>query len=341
MYPHTKQLILKKMEEGFYPGVAVAFIKENQVETFTAGFAQVVPEKQLMTEDLLFDAASLTKVVATTSLVLRLLEDGKIELDQPLHKYLPEFENQTITLRHLLTHTSDIKTWIPNRDELSQEELIAAYLKLEPGEQLGKKVKYTDAGTILLGLMLEEIYQETAVEIFQEQVLEPLGMMNSLFLPFPSKKIVPTEQLPSGEVLRGQTHDPKARVLAEHAGNAGLFIELKDSITFVQMYLNKGKIRNGRFLEEETIDSLLQDHTPEKNGYRSLGWDLKKDVEDGHAILFHTGYTGTFFLIDIKTQEALIFLSNRVHPVDHRAEYLICRDEIVENFLKEKAVLPK
>ena len=96
MYPHTKQLILKKMEEGFYPGVAVAFIKENQVETFTAGFAQVVPEKQLMTEDLLFDAASLTKVVATTSLVLRLLEDGKIELDQPLHKYLPEFENQTM-----------------------------------------------------------------------------------------------------------------------------------------------------------------------------------------------------------------------------------------------------
>ena len=156
MYPHTKQLILKKMEEGFYPGVAVAFIKENQVETFTAGFAQVVPEKQLMTEDLLFDAASLTKVVATTSLVLRLLEDGKIELDQPLHKYLPEFENQTITLRHLLTHTSDIKTWIPNRDELSQEELIAAYLKLEPGEQLGKEVKYTDAGTILLGLMLEK-----------------------------------------------------------------------------------------------------------------------------------------------------------------------------------------
>lgn len=264
MYPHTKQLILKKMEEGFYPGVAVAFIKENQVETFTAGFAQVVPEKQLMTEDLLFDAASLTKVVATTSLVLRLLEDGKIELDQPLHKYLPEFENQTITLRHLLTHTSDIKTWIPNRDKLSQEELIAAYLKLEPGEQLGKEVKYTDAGTILLGLMLEKIYQETAVEIFQEQVLEPLGMMNSLFLPFPSKKIVPTEQLPSGEVLRGQTHDPKARVLAEHAGNAGLFIDLKDSITFVQMYLNKGKIRNGRFLEEETIDSLLQDQTPKK-----------------------------------------------------------------------------
>ena len=173
------------------------------------------------------------------------------------------------------------------------------------------------------------------MEIFQEQVLEPLGMMNSLFLPFPSKKIVPTEQLPSGEVLRGQTHDPKARVLAEHAGNAGLFIDLNDSITFVQMYLNKGKISNGRFLEEETIDSLLQDQTPERNGYRSLGWDLKKDVGDGHAILFHTGYTGTFVLINIPAQRAAIFLSNRTYYKDERAQWIKDRDVLIEIMKKE------
>ena len=83
-------------------------------------------------------------------------------------------------------------------------------------------------------------------ELFKEQVLEPLGMMNSLFLPYPSKRIVPTQQLASGEVLRGITHDPKARVLAEHAGNAGLFIDLEDSIKFVKMYLDKGKTANGQ-----------------------------------------------------------------------------------------------
>ena len=87
---------------------------------------------------LAFDAASLTKVIATTSLVLRLWEDGKIELDRPLADYLPAFDNQTITIRHLLTHTSDIQTWIPDRDQLSQEELIAAYLKLQPGRSVGK-----------------------------------------------------------------------------------------------------------------------------------------------------------------------------------------------------------
>lgn len=202
MYPETKQLILNKLEEGYYPGVVGAFIKHKHVETFSAGHAQIVPETQPMTADLLFDVASLTKVIATTSLVLRLWEDGKIDLDKPLHHYLPAFENETITIRHLLTHTSNIETWIPNRDQLSQEQLIEAYLKLQPGDQLGKLVKYTDAGTILLGLMLEEIFQEPATELFEEQVLAPLGMMHSTFLPYPSKRIVPTQQLASGEVLR-------------------------------------------------------------------------------------------------------------------------------------------
>ncbi|MGM9903235.1 MAG: serine hydrolase domain-containing protein [Enterococcus sp.] len=341
MYPKTKEIILNKLEAGYYPGIVAAFLKDNQVDKLISGEAQVVPVTRPMSEDMLFDAASLTKVIATTSLVLRLLEDGKIALDTPLNVYLPRFENQTITIRHLLTHTSDIKTWIPNREKLSQEELISAYLQLQPGDQLGKVVKYTDAGTILLGLMLEEIFQEDTVELFQEQVLEPLGMINSLFLPMPSEKIVPTEQLSSGELIHGITHDPKARVLAEHAGNAGLFINLADSIKFVQMYLQYGTIKEGRFLEEKTIRSLLEDQTPTNEGGRSLGWDLKTDLTDSHNILFHTGYTGTFLLIDVLEQEAFIFLSNRIHPNDHREEYVKCRDEIIKIYLQEKALYKK
>ena len=341
MYPETKQLILNKLEEGYYHGVVGAFINHERVESFSAGHAQIIPEILPMEIDLLFDVASLTKVIATTSLVLRLWEDGKIDLDETLHRYLPAFENRTITLRHLLTHTSNIETWIPNRDQLSQEQLIKAYLRLQPGEQLGQVVKYTDAGTILLGLMLEEIFQEPAVELFQEQVLAPLGMINSTFLPYPSKKIVPTEQLSSGEVLRGITHDPKARILAEHAGNAGLFLDLEDSIKFVKMYLSLGKTENGRFLEEKTILSLLKDQTPNKQGNRSFSWDLKKGIEQQQPILFHTGYTGTFLLIDVIEQEAFIFLSNRIHPTDQREAYILCRDEIVDKFLKEKALLKK
>jgi len=110
MYAKTKEYILKKMNEGYYPGVVAAFMKGDQIKKVIAGDAQIIPIIRPMTEDLLFDAASLTKVIATTSLVLRLIEDGKVELDEPLHTYLPTFENQTITIRHLLTHTSDIQT---------------------------------------------------------------------------------------------------------------------------------------------------------------------------------------------------------------------------------------
>ncbi|MFV0560628.1 MAG: serine hydrolase domain-containing protein [Enterococcus sp.] len=341
MYEQTKKMILQKMTDGIYPGVVASFIKGEQRECLVAGAAQLIPEPIAMDEEMLFDVASLTKVIATTTMVLKLIEDNKLKLDEPLHTYLPDFTDQTITIRHLLTHTSDIQTWIENRDQLTQEELISAYLKLQPGENLGKVVKYTDAGTILLGFMLENLYQEELTELFQDEVLMPLGMYHSYFLPFPSSKIVPTQQQADGTVLKGVTHDPKARVLAEHAGNAGLFTSIEDIERFVHMYLNRGQIEHGTFLNAETIDMLLQDQTPTHEGKRSLGWDLRLDLVDQHPILFHTGYTGTFLLIDIVEQEAFIFLSNRIHPKDNREEYIKNRDEIIENFLKEKALLKK
>ncbi|MGM0125308.1 hypothetical protein IGI37_002706 [Enterococcus sp. AZ194] len=356
MYPQTQQIIRDKQKEGAFAGAVFAFIARDSdkqsdkdieetsgliEEIHVIGNARLIPEVYPMEEEALFDVASLTKVICTTSVVLKLLEDGKIELDAPLKRYLLAFEDERITIRHLLTHTSDITTWIENRDQLNQEELKRAYLTLKAGENLGEQVKYTDAGTILLGFMLEEIYWGEAIDIFQDEVLSPLNMMQSLFLPRPSTRIVPTEQLASGEVLHGVTHDPKARVLAEHAGNAGLFTNINDLIQFATMYLQLGKVPTGQFLQEATILDLLNDKTPLGTGHRSLGWDLKADLTDEHPLLFHTGYTGTFMLLDIKMGEAFLFLSNRVHPVDHRAEYLKIRDEILSIYLKEKTLKKK
>lgn len=341
LYLKTQKEIEKKKEQGVFPGAVFAFIEGDKQEIHVIGEARIVPEALPMDEDYLFDVASLTKVICTTSVVLKLLEDGKIQLDDPLKTYLPEFKDESISIRHLLTHTSDINTWIENRDELNQEELRAAYLTLKAGENLGKKVKYTDAGTILLGFMLEKIYWEDVIDIFQEEVLNPIGMMQSLFLPKASNRIVPTEQLSTGEVIHGVTHDSKARILAEHAGNAGLFTNVSDVIKFVEMYLQLGSVENGTFLKKETILKLLKDCTPSGKGHRSLGWDLKEDEMDGHPLLFHTGYTGTFLLLDVEEHSAFIFLSNRIHPADHRDEYIQNRDEILSIYLKEKALKKK
>lgn len=326
MYPVTQQYIEKKKQEGVFSGVAYHFFDGDQEEQRIIGYAATEPRLEKLTKTHLFDVASLTKVICTTSLILRLVERGELALDESLQKRLPSFSDENITIRHLLTHTSDIVTWIPNRNELDQAALKAAYLSLKSGKALGKKVQYTDAGTILLGFLIEEIYQETLTSIFQREVLQPLGMSQSFFPPLPPEcLIVPTEKLADGIVLRGQTHDPKARVLGSHAGNAGLFTTIDDIALFVRVFLKN----QGKYFKQSTIDSLQKDQTPDKKGNRSLGWDLKGEW------LFHTGYTGTFILMNVRKKQAMVFLSNRIHPVDFKEKYIVERDKMIATYLTE------
>lgn len=339
MYPKTREIITKKRLEQVYPGVTLGFLTQEAEAFYAMGKAAVLPFEEQMTMDKRFDVASLTKVVCTTTVLLRLWEQGEICWDEPLRRYLPDFADGRVTLRHLLTHTSALRTWIPNRDQLDGAELRQAYLKMHAEADLGETVLYTDAGTILLGFMLEALYQQDVITVFQEQVLDPLGMGHSGFLPelTERKEIVPTEKTSTG-VLRGVTHDPKARVLGPHAGNAGLFSDLGDLALFSRMYLQHGVSASGeQFLQEATIAELLQDQTPLKNGNRSLGWDLRPG-KNTHPALFHTGYTGTFLLLDVAAQEAMIFLSNRLHPTDEREAYLKERDEIIACYQKERGV---
>lgn len=333
MYANTQRLIQEFLAAGIFPGVNYAFVGLDHVETHTFGCAQVVPVSEQLRPEMLFDVASLTKVVCTTTVILQLLEVGKIELDQPLHHYYPAFQDERVTIRQLLTHTSDINGYIPNRDQLSAEELRTAFHQLKSGTQIGQKVVYTDTGTILLGFLIEEIFGQDVQVVFQEQVLTPLGMTHSTFQP-DIKQTTATEDHPRLGVLRGVVHDPKARQLGSHAGSAGLFTNLEDLVLFVQMYLRLGAVNGQQFLRPQTIQSLLHDQTKHELG-RSLGWDLK--YTEQRPLLFHTGYTGTFLVIDVLGQEGFVFLSNRVHPFDDRLGYIEKRDQLLATFLAEKS----
>lgn len=335
MYPKTVQLIQEKMPTVF-PGAVLRFIAGETQETHVFGQAALLPKTEPMTKDHLFDLASLTKVVCTTSVLLKLWDQGKIEMEAPLTRWLPAFKDDQVTIKHLLTHTAAINTWIPHRDQLDAAALRKAYLQLESSDTIGQTVSYTDTGTILLGFLLEELYQKPVTEIFQEEVLTPLGMKNSGFPPFPPSQlpmIVPTQQQPDGSILRGITHDPKARVLGNHAGNAGLFSTVDDLTLFVQLLLANGQQQGAPFFSEKVMQALAHRQTPESTKPRTYGWDLLGAPYQ----LFHTGYTGTFLAVDIPNKKAFIFLSNRVHPVDHRESYLGHRDEILQCYLKETA----
>lgn len=335
MYPKTRQLILSYLREGVYPGVSYAFIKDGLCEQGTYGYAQLTLSRPL-TSETLFDMASLTKVIATNSLILQLIESGYLKLDRPLQTYLPQFKDPVVTIRHLLTHTSAINAYIHNRDALNQEELKTALMSLQSSGDIGQKVAYTDTGTLLLGFLLEEIYDQPLHQLFQERVLEPLHMVESTFKPR-GQNIAATEDHPTRGLICGQVHDPKAFVLGEHCGSAGLFSTIGDSLIFAHMMLAGGQTMTGEsFLQDATVDSLFADWTLGKLK-RSLGWDIKETKNDHRPLLFHTGYTGTFMILDKEQQEAFVFLSNRVHPIDKKVDYLEKRDHILELYLQEKA----
>jgi len=331
IYPLTEKKIREQLARNVFPSADFRIQDEKQgTLERTLGLQQIIPSKKILVPNQLFDLASLTKVVGTTSLILLMMQENLIDIDLPFNHYYPYFKDSKVTIRHLLTHTSDINPWIEGRDKLNASELRLAYHSLKSGDKIGKEVKYTDTGTVLLGFMLEELYGKDVQTLFKEKVLNPLEMHETQFQPVePKEKAVPTQVHPIRGLIQGETHDPKAFVLGKHAGSAGMFSNIHDLQKFAMEMLQPQKI-----FTKETIQFLLQDQTGEAKLGRSLGWDLKK-MKDGVNALFHTGYTGTFILIIPSYQISFIFLSNRVHPNDERASYIRERDDLIQCFINE------
>ena len=336
MYPETQKKIAEMLKDAVFPGATYTFIDKDKTETQLIGSAAILPEREDLREGMLYDLASLTKVIVTTTLLLQLHEEGEINFEDPVRAYLPAFRSGSVTIRHLLTHTSDLKGYIKNRDGLSAEELTAALISLEPGENLGEKVVYTDTGLILAGFIIEKLTGKSVEENFEERIKRPLAMTASTYRPTDPTDLmrcVPTQNHPTRGVIRGRVHDPKAVILGGHCGSAGLFAPMQDLIRFSQMLLHFGEWEGQRILRKETVQALLQDWGSVPDQPRSLGWNLFQDGED--FVLWHTGYTGTFMILDPNRQKAFLLLSNRVHLEDRRPEWIAVRDELIAIYLKE------
>lgn len=241
MYPRTHERIQEMLDDKVFPGVVFAFIDGDKVQQYTTGVAATFPAVEPLWEGMLYDLASVTKVVVTTTLLLQLFEEGKLSFDQTVQSILPAFASPKVTIRHLLTNRSDINAYIKNRDGLSAEELRAAILQLEPGEKLGKAVKYTDTGFVIAGFIIEALTGKSVAENFEERIKQPLKMMKSTYFPADSMECTPTQLYPVRGLIRGTVHDPKAFVLGEHCGSAGLFATLSHMVRFSQMMLHEGE----------------------------------------------------------------------------------------------------
>lgn len=303
------------------PG-GVLWIEHNGVQYERAYGRRSVEPAEAMTADTIFDAASLTKVIATMPAVMRLYEQGKIDLDAPVSRYLPGFSVSEITVRQLLTHTSGLRPGLGLSDAIhGYDKVIAIALKEKTTTAPGTAFRYSDINFILLGEIVHRISGQPLNEFVQREIYEPLGMKKSGFLPKNAAATAPTTREAKG-YLRGVVHDPTARRMDGVAGHAGLFLTANDLARFARMMLNYGELDGKRLFKRETVDLFTSVQSPTNLPRRGLGWDIDSPYAGPRGKYFpvgsygHTGWTGTSIWIDPFSKTFVIFLSNRNHPTE-------------------------
>lgn len=300
--------ILSKVEEQIaqqiYPGASLALYTRGEWQEYYLGESN--PERSEKSRaGLVYDLASVSKVVGVGTILAFLFHEKKLDLDAPLTQYYPAFHDNSVTVGQLATHTSGLDPFIPNRDALNAAELKEALNHLKVLDS--KRFRYTDVNFLLLGFMVEEIFHSALSDIFEQKIFQPWGMKETAFSPV--AQAVPTVR----GVKAGIVHDPKARVLGRHAGSAGLFSTVRDLKLFLEHYL-----------QDDFAATLTKNFSKEIGKTRSLAWDLDKEW------LQHTGYTGTFIMFNRLQQKVVIFLSNRTYEKDERAQWILDRNELMD-----------
>lgn len=311
------------------PGAVVVIGQPGKVLHRAAyGNRALVPAPEPMTIDTIFDAASLTKVVATTSAVMRLFEQGRIRLSDPVTAYLPTFQNgkTEITVRHLLTHFSGLRPDLDLEPAWSGYETgIDRALVDKPVAAPGERFIYSDINFILLGEIVRTVGGKPLDEFVASEVWRPLRMNETAFKPAASlrPRIAPTEYIKGTKTpLRGVVHDDTTRFMGGVAGHAGMFTTAADLARFATMMLGDGSLDGGRVFQPVTVRKFTEPASPPFHTVlRAPGWDIDSQYSANRGELFplgsygHTGFTGTSLWIDPTSKTYTILLGNSVHPV--------------------------
>lgn len=332
----SARMLRQGVEEGIFPGAALVIgNREGELFRCLEGKRALYPSPLPLGEDTRFDMASLTKLLSTTMIALRLLEEGQLSLNTPVSEYFDcPADKSSITLKHLLTHSSGLNPSYHLEEAVSSpEEAVFSILHSPLVDQVGQRVHYSCMGFILLGRILEEIAGQGLDRLFEQLVARPLGLTSSGYLPLSSNgnrgdNFAATEYRPElGEHLCGVVHDENARFLGGVSGNAGLFSTAEDLSRFGRMLANRGELDGHCFLSPAVFDMAVENYTPfDPCEYRGLGFSLTdKRLYRSGAILSagdlfadgsygHTGFTGTSLWVDRRSGLYVALLTNRVHP---------------------------
>ena len=317
-------IIEQAVADGNIPGAVLVVGHDGAVVYRKAyGYRALEPRREPMTLDTVFDLASLTKVIATTTAMMQLFEEGKVRMNDPVAKYLPEFAQngkEDITLRQLMTHYSGMAPDLDLTTPWEGKNTAYQLAFVEPPETTpGSGFVYSDINFIMLGALVEKVSGETLDVYTTQHVFAPLKMTRTRFVPPASwrPKIAPTQYDENEHMLRGVVHDPTARRMGGVAGHAGLFSTADDLAKFAQALLNGG----GGILSAVTVEKMTSpEQPPQAPVLRGFGWDIDSPFSSNRGDLLpvgsfgHTGFTGTSMWIDPTTKTYIILLTNSVHP---------------------------
>ncbi len=327
-FTNVEKLMNKAIRDSVFPG-AVLVIGNKDSIIYQKAFGHYTydtssPAMQLNT---IFDLASVSKVVGTTTAAMMLYDEGKLKLDDKVIKYLPEFYNHgkdKITIRNLLLHNSGLPAFKKYYDVYNtEEEVINDIMNSELIYEPGSKYVYSDLGMITLQKVIERITGMGLDEFLEKKLFKPLGMNRTMYNPPDSLKnqCAPTEidTFYRMRPLQGEVHDERAYMLHGVAGHAGLFSTGPDLAKFLRMMLNGGRLNGRAFIKISTIEQWTTNQS--KQSTRGLGWDTKsREGYSSFGSLFsensygHTGYTGTSVWVNKDKQIFVILLTNRVYP---------------------------
>jgi len=322
-------VVLTAIDKHKFPGAVVIVGHDGKIVFHKAyGERSLVPVRTPMREDTVFDMASITKILATSTAAMELYQQGLFRLNDPVAKYLPAFAangKQDITIRQLMTHYSGLPEGIALKESSSgKEEGFARSFAVAPVRPAGTAFSYSDINFIVMGALVEKLSGMSLDEYTAKYVFAPLGMEHTRYLPPDSWRdnIAPTQYDEDHHMLLGVVHDPTARRMGGVAGHADLFSTAGDVAIYAQNLLDRLQGRPSKFpVNQLTLEKMTTPQQPATgSSLRGLGWDIESPYSSNRGELFpvgsfgHTGFTGTDLWIDPQSDTYVILLSNRVHP---------------------------
>lgn len=329
MNDHIRSAALSAISRHVFPGCVIGYVtRDGKKEVIPCGYFTYEEDSPVVEEDTMYDTASLTKSIVTSTLALMLIDQGRLKLADKLKDFVPEFRNSDkdiVTIKHLLTYTIDgyglasLKLPKPARMHDLFEVLMTRDFQKRPGTEF----KYSNIPATFLGLVIENITGKTLDSLADELLFIPLNMKRSTFFPerFPYENIVPTEIDDNRGLVRGIVHDESAYLCKQEGkivGHAGLFSTMPDILTYLEMLLRGGELDGKRYVSEEMVHEIETNQTPELKDEVGLGFEIHQPRYMGQGCtqktFGKTGFTGTLIIVDREKGVAYSILSNRTYP---------------------------